>query len=306
MPQQDERLRGVLCAISAFTWWGLTPLYFNAIDYISVSEVLASRVIWTVLLLSALIAVMGRLASFKEILRNRKLFALLVFNGVILCSNWWVFTWAVTHDQILETSLGYFINPLFSVFLGVIFLRERLRTGQKLAVLLAIIGVAYMVVDHGRLPWVSLFLPVTFGFYGFVRKQIAVDPISGLLTEMLIVLPFALGYAIMLAQNGTGHFGPGHGIDSGLLILVGPLTIFPLVMFAAGARRINLSTLGFIQYLAPSLNVILAVFVFHEEFGHTQLVTFSFIWCSLAIFTFEGVRFNRLGSQRREITEFAE
>lgn len=306
MPQHDERLRGVLCAASAFIWWGLTPIYFNAIDYISVMEVLASRIVWTVIFLLALIVCLGRLESFREILRNPKIFALLALNGAILSLNWWVFTWAVTHNQILETSLGYFINPLFSVLLGVLFLRERLRPGQQLAVLLAAIGVLYIVIDHGRLPWVSLCLPVTFGFYGFVRKQLAVDPLSGLLTEMLVILPIGIGYTVMLAQNGTGHFGLGHGIDSALLILVGPLTIFPLTMFAAGARRINLSTIGFLQYLAPSLNFILAVFIYREEFGHAQMVTFFFIWCSLAIFTFEGVRFNRLGSQRPEITGLAE
>ncbi len=297
---------GVLFALSAFAFWGITPLYYRPIDHIGAGEILAHRILWTVVLIPILLIVLRRFGSFGAALKSRRTVGLLCLSGAMIVGNWFIFVWAVTHGQVLETSLGYFINPLFSIFLGVLFLGERLRPAQQLALVLAAVGVMYLVIDHGSLPWVAIALPLLFGLYGLIRKHVNVDPLSGLWIETLTVVPFALVYVAYLFSNGEAHFGGGHAQDTTLLLLGGPVTIFPLTMFAAAARRIDLSTLGFTQYVAPSLTFLLAIFFFHEGFGRTQLITFSFIWVSLAIFALDGLRFNRVGARQAEIAEVVE
>ena len=297
---------GVLFAIAAFAFWGMTPLYYRPIDHIGAAEILAHRVIWTVVLIPLLLIAFGQIGRLGSAFTSRRTIGLLCLSGALIVGNWFIFVWAVTHGRVLETSLGYFINPLFIVLLGVVFLRERLRSAQKLAVLLAFIGVMYLVLDHGSLPWVALALPLLFGLYGLMRKKINVDPLSGLWVEMLAVTPIAVAYLAYLWLNGDSHFGGAQGMDSLLLLLAGPVTIFPLTMFASAARRINLSTVGIVQYLAPSLTFLLAVFYFHEGFGRTQLITFALIWVSLAIFALDGLRFSRFSARQTEITGVVE
>lgn len=301
MHNPQRSTQGVIFAVYAFSFWGLTPLYYRQIDHIGAAEILSHRIIWTVVLIPVLLIASRQFGRFISLLKSPRTIGLLCVSGGLIVGNWSVFVWAVTHGRVLETSLGYFINPLFSVLLGVLFLRERLRPAQQVAVFLAAIGVLYLVLDHGSLPWVALALPVLFGLYGLMRKQIDVDPLSGLWIETAAVFPFAFVYAVSLWRNGEAHFGGAHAMDSALLLLGGPVTIFPLTMFAAAARRINLSTIAFLQYLAPSLTFLLAVFVFNEAFGRTQLITFSFIWLSLAIFTLDGVRFSRMGGRPSEM-----
>ena len=301
MHNPERSTQGVIFAVSAFSFWGLTPLYYRPIDHVGAAEILAHRIIWTVVLIPVLLIASRQLGRFISLLKSPRTIGLLCVSGGMIVTNWFIFVWAVTHGRVLETSLGYFINPLFSVLLGVLFLRERLRPAQQAAVFLAAIGVLYMLLDHGSLPWVALALPLLFGLYGLMRKHIDVDPLSGLWVETAAVAPFAFLYAASLWRSGEAHFGGAHAMDSALLILGGPVTIFPLTMFAAATRRVNLSTIAFMQYLAPSLTFLLAVFFFHEAFGRTQLITFSFIWLSLAIFTLDGLRFSRQSGRPAEI-----
>lgn len=294
---QNQKREGILFSLGAFTVWGLNPLFFRLIADVSTPEILVHRIVWMMILLPVIIAVMGERGAIKALLARPKTIGLLVLTAGMISINWLVFTWAVTHDHVLETSMGYFINPLFNVLMGVVILRERLRTMQVVSVLLAATGVGYMVFMHGSLPWVAIVLPLTFGLYGLLRKLIVIDAFTGLLTEGLVLLPFALMYGLYLASQGTSHFINDSWSMKGLLMLGGPITIIPLCMFAAGTKRIPFSLVGILQYLAPTLTFILAIFVFHEPFDQVKLVTFVFIWLSLIVFTAEGLYVSRKTSQ---------
>ena len=277
-------------ALAAFSFWGIVPIYFRFLDHVAPLEIVAHRVIWTVGLLIVLLTLTGQATRFVALLRPNKRILLLTASALLISSNWLVFVWAVSHERVLETSLGYFINPLVNVLLGTVFLGERLRRMQQVAVALATAGVVYLVIDLGALPWVSLMLPVLFGLYGLIRKQVEVESLHGLLIEMLVLFPFMGMYLGYLLFNDRGSFLTVNSNTDALLLLTGPFTVFPLGCFAAGARRITLSTLGFIQYLAPTLTFLVAVFLFQEPFLRAQLIAFSCIWISLAIFSVDGYR----------------
>lgn len=291
---RNESKKGVLFALAAFSFWGVVPIYFRFLAHVSPLEIIAHRVIWTVLLLGVLLTLAGQAKRFLALLRPEKRILLLTTSALLLTMNWLVFVWAVSQERILETSLGYFINPLVNVLLGMVFLGERLRRMQQIAVALAAAGVLYLVIDHGALPWISLVLPISFGLYGFIRKQVDVESLHGLLIEMLVLFPFAGMYLGYLLLSGGGSFLTVNLNTDALLLLAGPFTVIPLGCFAAGARRITLSTLGFIQYLAPTLTFFVAVFLYQEPFSGAQLVTFSCIWISLAIFSVDGYRASRM------------
>ena len=220
---------------------------------------------------------------------------------MLVSSNWLVFIWAIQQDRILEASLGYYINPLVNVVLGMVFLSERLSRWQGVAVLLAAIGVGVMIVGVGTLPWVALSLALTFGFYALVRKKAKVDPLIGLLVETLLLLPAAAGYLIWLSSAGTGVFGPQDWAMSAMLIASGLVTGTPLVLFMYGAQRLNLSTIGLMQYLAPTIHFLLALLVFGEAFTLTHLITFLFIWSGLALYSWDA-----MARYRRELGQAAE
>ena len=290
---RNESKKGVLFALAAFSFWGIVPIYFRFLDHVSPLEIVAHRVVWTVFLLIVLLTLTGQTKRFMALLRPGKRTVLLTASALLISSNWMVFVWAVSHERILETSLGYFINPLVNVLLGTVFLGERLRRMQQVAVALATAGVAYLIIDLGALPWVSLVLPVSFGLYGFIRKQVEVESLHGLLIEMLVLFPFAGMYLGYLLFKERGSFLMVDSNTDALLLLTGPFTVFPLGCFAAGARRITLSTLGFVQYLAPTLTFFVAVFLYREPFLRAQLIAFSCIWVSLAIFSVDGYRATR-------------
>jgi chloramphenicol-sensitive protein RarD len=287
---QRERRRGGLAAASAFLVWGLVPIYFKALSGVSAGEVVAQRVLWSVLLLAALLAA-TRNASGWQALRVAPRRALgLLASALCITINWAVFVWAVNDGRVLETSLGYYINPLATLLLGIAFLRERLKGVQWLAVALAAAGVGNQVWQLGQVPWVSLALAGSFALYTLLRKQIAIDAMSGLFIETLFMAPLAAGYLLLLAgkaQLGFGHLG--WKIDV-LLALAGVITALPLVLFAYGARRLRLATMGFIQYIAPSMTFLLAIFVFGEPFGGAQLASFAFIWAGLAVYSLDAWR----------------
>lgn len=295
IPNQTNR--GMAFALTAFTIWGLNPLYFRAIRVVPAAEIIAHRILWMLAILLTVAFLTRKLPILKGYLLNKRIFGLMIITSFMICTNWLVFTWAVTHDRVIHTSMGYFINPLCNVFLGMVFLRERLRIGQTLSVLLAGSGVLYMIVQHGALPWIAIVLPVSFGIYGLMRKRIEIDSFNGLLMESIILTPFALGYLVYLGGQNNIVF-LNEGLDLKLLIMLcGPITIAPLMCFASGVKRIKYSTIGILQYMGPSLTFLLGVFAFGEPFDSVQMVTFGCIWASLVIFTIEGILNGRRISQ---------
>ncbi len=306
MSSDEENTRGIIYGVVAYSFWGLIPAYYKILGGIDSAEIVAHRALWSAVLGVLLLVLIRRLPDFLRVWRTPRLLGLLFVGCILISSNWLVFLWAVIHNQMIETSMGYFVNPLFSVLLGVFLLRERLRPGQIAAIALAAAGVIYMVAAHGTVPWVSVFLPITFGLYGFIRRFTVVDALSGITVETTFMFPFALGYVIWLGARGEGHFGPGAGMNSLYLLGVGPITLLPLALFGAAARRVRLTTLGVLQYLSPTLTFLLGLFVYHESFDRVKLVAFCCIWASLLIYTVEGVRFSRLGAPRAQTSPLPE
>lgn len=276
---------GAGLAAAAYALWGLFPVYFKAVAGVPAVEVLAHRVVWSVVVLAALIAVVGGWAKVRRILASRRVLATLTASALLLSLNWGVFIWAVAKGRVLECSLGYFINPLVSVVLAIVVLGERLRALQWLAVGLAALGVAHQVVRVGGVPWVALTLALSFGLYGLIRKLAPADALTGLFVETASLTPVALVYLLWLAANGEGAFGHAGLVVDGLLILAGPVTALPLLLFVAGARRIELVTAGLLQYIAPTGHFLLAVLAYGEPFTTTHLITFAAIWLALALYT---------------------
>jgi chloramphenicol-sensitive protein RarD len=278
---------GVLLAAAAYGLWGFFPIYFKALKEVPAFQVLAHRITWAFLFLVIVVTLRGEWKELRHLWQPRVGLAYLGA-GILLAINWLTYVWGVASGYIVETSLGYFINPLVSVLLGVVFLRERLRPLQWLPVGLAALGVGYLTLEYGRLPWLALTLAFSFGFYGLLKKLAPLNALQGLTLETGSVFLPALVYLLYLEAAGQGAFGHGPAWQTWLLALTGPVTAVPLLLFAGGARRVPLSTLGILQYIAPSLQFLLGVFVYHEPFGPAQLVGFSVIWLALAIFSVEG------------------
>lgn len=273
---------GIAAALAAYTLWGLVPVFFKQLATVPALEIIAHRVLWSLLLLAGLLAVRGRLGAAWAAAQNPRILARVALASALLTINWLVFVWAVNVNRVLETSLGYFITPLVSVVLAVVVLHERLRPRQWAAVLLALIGVALEGWRSGGLPWVSLVLAGSFGLYGLLRKQLPLDAANGLLLETACAAPVAALYLLWLGS--AGQFGNAMTIDA-LLIASGAVTAIPLLLFAVGARRLPLVTLGFLQYIAPSLTFLLAIFYYDEPMNLPRLLAFAAIWAGLAIYS---------------------
>jgi len=292
--------QGMFAALAAFVTWGLAPLYFRALGSVPPFEIVAHRVLWSALFLAGLLAAVsstGGYARVRAALAQPRLLALLTLTALLTSSNWLVFIWAIDAGRLLEASLGYFINPLVSVALGALFLGERLRPLQAVAVAIACAGVGWRVWQLGSLPWIPLFLAGTFGLYGLLRKRAPVDAVGGLFIETLVVAPLALGWLLWLHMHESLAFGSGAATDW-LLPLTGVITAVPLMLFAVGARRLPLATVGFLQYIAPSLNFLVAVLLFREPFDTAQLVGFALIWFALAVYSFDLLRAARRPAPR--------
>ena len=281
---------GIAFAVAAYGFWGFNPIYFKAVAEVPTLEVVAHRTLWTVLLLALLLTLSRRWPAVAEAIKDRRTLLLLGFSTLVISANWLIYIWAIYVERVLETSLGYYINPLVSVLLGVVVLGERLAPLQALAVALAVVGVLNLAIGAGGLPWVAISLALTFGLYGLIRKTARVGAAEGLLVETSLILPFALGYLIYLAAVGAGSFAVVDLETDLLLIASGPVTMLPLVWFAAAARRLPLSLVGFFQYIAPTGHFLLAVFVFGEPFTRTHLITFLLIWTAVALFVWETLR----------------
>jgi chloramphenicol-sensitive protein RarD len=281
---------GVLSSAGAFFVWGMVPLYFRALRSVSAFEIIAHRVLWSVLFLVLLLALTRGFAQVRAVLSQPRLVARLALTAVLIASNWLTFVWAVNAGRILDTSLGYFITPQVNVLLGFLFLHERLRRLQRLAVLLAVAGVLNQIWLLGQLPWISLLLALTFGSYGLFRKQIPVDAVTGLLVETLVVTPFALAFLIQLQRSGGLGFAHQSRATDLLLAGLGVVTAIPLLLFAAGARRLRLATVGFLQYLAPTMTFLLAVLVYGESLGFARVLTFLLIWTGIVVYAVDSLR----------------
>lgn len=280
---------GLLAGVGAFLIWGLAPIYFKWLDGIAPPEILAHRSIWALVLALVILALMGGLREFLATLRDRRKMATLALSMLLIGSNWLVFIWAIANNHLLDASLGYYINPLLSVLLGVLVLGERLRPLQWLAVGLAALGIGWYLLQFGRLPLVALFLAGTFALYGLVRKRAPVDSLTGLAVETLYLLPLALLYLLWSSSPSSNLFNNSWQLN-GLLLVAGPVTLMPLLLFTIAARRLNLSTVGFLQYLAPTLQLLVATLLFHEPFDRAKLLTFVCVWIGLALYSLDALR----------------
>lgn len=284
-----EERSGLVAGIAAFTTWGLVPVYWKLLKIVPATEILAHRFVWTTAFLILLLSWQQRWPEVRQAARSRRTLRYCLTSGAMIAINWFFFIWAVNIGRVIETSLGYFMTPLVNVLLGAIFLRERLTRLQFASVLLATVGVLNLTIGYGRFPWVAIVLCVTFGSYGLLRKKSGTRPIPGLFFETIILTPLALAYLAILQRNGTLIFGPPKVSLSLLLIISGVVTSLPLVWFGHAARHLRLTTIGFLQYLAPSCTFFLGVFLYHETFTRAHLVTFTLIWIALVLFTMEAV-----------------
>jgi chloramphenicol-sensitive protein RarD len=283
--QTPNLRRGYMLGLSAYIIWGLFPIYFKAIASIPALEIIIHRVLWSALFGSLLLLVWKHPNWWRELRDNPQRLAVLAFSGSLIAANWMVYVWAVNNGRMLEASLGYYINPLINVLLGMLLLGERLRRMQWVAVALAATGVAQQVWHVGSLPWVSLVLPLTFGFYGLIRKKAPVAALPGLVVETWMLVPLAIGWLLM--HPAAMSVEPAFWTTSEALWLAaaGPVTLVPLVCFNAAARHLPFTTLGFLQYLAPTLVLLLAVSFYDEHLSTSTLITFAFIWAGLAIYS---------------------
>jgi len=282
--QAAGRRAGLFYALAAYFAWGFLPVYFRALSPVPPLEILAHRVLWSVALLALLVTLLRRWGEVARPLASGRGRLVLVATTSLISVNWLVYIWAVHAGRVLEASLGYFVNPLVNVLLGVLFLKEPLSRRQKLSVAIASAGVAVLVVSAGRLPWVALVLALSFGTYGLLRKKERIDAVGGLFLETALVAPLAALWLLHLSRSGEGHFGEGPRTTV-LLAAAGVITALPLIWFALGVQRLRLSTIGLLQYIAPSLQFSIAVFLFRERFTAAHGAAFVCIWGSLALYT---------------------
>ena len=273
---------GYILGLSAYIIWGLFPIYFKLLASVPAAEIIVNRVLWSALFGSLLLLVWKHPGWWQELRDNPKRLAVLTVSGLLIAANWLTYVWAVNNDRMLEASLGYYINPLVNVLLG-----ERLRRLQWVAVGLAAVGVAQQVWQVGSLPWVSLALALTFGFYGLIRKQAPVKALPGLVVETWILVPIAIGWLLMHPEANSAHAEFWASSEAWLLVAAGPATLIPLVCFNAAARHLPYTTLGFMQYLAPTIVLILAVTLYGEHLSESTLIAFMFIWAGLLVYSID-------------------
>ncbi|GEJ59076.1 EamA family transporter RarD [Anaeromyxobacter diazotrophicus] len=292
-PDPSHRARrGFAAALAAYVAWGLFPLYFKSIRSVPPLEILSHRVVWSMVLLAGLVTWQRRWRELGTVFAGGRL-PIYLASTTLISANWLIYIWAVNTGHVLEASLGYFVNPLVNVLLGVIFLREHLTRRQGAAVALAAVGVLALALRLGAFPWLSLALAATFGLYGLVRKKARIDAVVGLLVETALLAPLALAYLLALAGRGAGAFGTGGAAVTCLLAAAGVVTAVPLIWFAIGMKALRLSTMGLIQYITPTSQFLLAVALYREPFTAAHALAFGCIWVSLALYTYEALRGKR-------------
>lgn len=293
---RDTSTTGFIFGLGAYLTWGFLPVFLKTLKSVPAPEVLAHRVLWSLLAVALVVVIARRGQAVRHALRAPRIVAALALTALLIGVNWLIYIWAVNSGRVLETSLGYFINPLLNVALGVMVLGERLKRIQLAAVLLATLGVVILAVAQGALPWISLALAISFGLYGLFRKMAPVDPLTGLLVETALLAPVGLAYLAYLDMEGAASFGDVRHIDA-LLILSGAVTAAPLLLFAAAGKRLRLATLGLLQYIAPTIQFLLAVLLYREPLSSAHLVTFACIWSGLALYAADSFRTARRAQQ---------
>ncbi|ALO33332.1 chloramphenical resistance permease RarD [Colwellia sp. MT41] len=288
--EANSSRNGALSALSAYLLWGFAPIYFKLLNEIEPGEILMHRVIWSALFLLVMIVVMKKWSQLVTVFRQPKILLLLSLSASFLAVNWFLFIWAINNNHLLDASLGYYINPLFNVVLGMIFFHERLRRNQLIAVGLALTGVLVQLVALGTLPMISLALATTFAIYGLIRKKLPVNSFIGLFIESLLMLPIALIYWFFFVESSTSNMALNSSSLNFTLIMAGLVTTAPLLLFTIAAKRLTLSSLGFFQYLGPSIMFLLATFYYQETMKSAELITFIFIWAALALYTLDSLR----------------
>ncbi len=290
VPSQNvDTPKGLALAVTAYVLWGFLPLYMKALDHLGPFEVVAHRVIWSVPVAGLLLVALGRTRDLKAALGNPKMLGMAAVTAALISINWAIYVWAISTGHALDAALGYYINPLFSIALGALLLRESLTRTQLLAIGLAALGVVVLVLEAGRLPWAALSLMVTWGFYAFFKRSLPIGPNQGFLLEVLILLIPALVYVTWLGVQGSGHFGVRLS-DTLLLSCAGVVTAVPLLVYANGAKLVRLSTMGILQYIAPTMIFITAVTVFGEQIDRGRMIAFPLIWSALVVYSIPMIR----------------
>jgi chloramphenicol-sensitive protein RarD len=294
-----EHRKGVAFGVAAYVMWGAFPLYWPLLEPAGAFEILAHRLVWSSIVMAALVVGFSRTAQLRRLVRTPRTFGLLALAGVAVSINWTGYIWGVNNGYVVETSLGYFINPLVTVLMGVLVLRERMRPAQWVAVGIGFVAVLVLAIDYGRPPWIALLLAFSFGTYGLLKKTANAGAIESLALETAVVAPIALVYVVWLGATGAGHFtseGIGH---TALFVSAGLVTAVPLICFGAAAVRVPLVVLGLLQYLAPILQFALGVLHFHEDMPTGRWIGFGLVWIALVVFTYEAIRYRR--SQLRDL-----
>lgn len=296
----EQQKVGVLFALAAFIMWGLAPIYFKQLQYIAPQEILSQRIVWSVIFLLLVVVFSRQLYKVIAIIKEPKQLALLTASACLLGTNWGVFIWAINNNHMLEASLGYYVNPLINVVMGYLFLSERLRKRQAIAVVLALTGVVIQIISFGSIPYIALLLAVSFACYGLLHKRTHIESIPGLTIEAFVLFPIAVCYWFLMEPSGTSNYS-FNSIQTNLyLISSGIVTTLPLLCFTAAAKRLQYTTIGFIQYIGPSLMFVLAVQFYDETLELKDFITFGFIWLGLIVFSWDSLRhsqkFKRLNS----------
>ncbi len=298
VPSQNVDTReGFIIALTTYFLWGFLPFYMKAVAHIPAAEVVAHRIVWSVPIAGAIILLSGKMTEIRRALASPRTVALAALTASIITVNWGIYVWSIAAGRALESALGYYINPLFSIFLAAVILGEKLARLQIAAVLLAAVAVAFLTLETGNLPWVSVGLTISWGFYALFKKTLAVGATEGFFLEVLLLCLPAAGYILWLESQGSGHFMETGASDTALLLFAGVVTAIPLIMYAHGAKLLRLSTIGIMQYIAPTMIFIIAVFIFGEPFGWYRMVAFVLIWTALALYSFSLFR-NRGGRGR--------
>ena len=286
--KQDRTKTGLLSALVTYSFWGVLPVYFKIVDAVPSMEVFAHRVLWSVPFGLIVILIRKQWHEIKRAAINPNVLKFLFFSALLISTNWYLYIVAVQTNEILQASLGYYINPLLYVLVGVTFLNERLRTLQLIAIFIAAIGVLILTLSTGKFPWIAASLAITFTAYGVIRKNVDVGAMPGLFIETIFILPFAIGYFYFLANNGTLFFGSDHLLGSFFLILAGPFTVFPLLFFAIAAKRLRLTTIGMMQFLSPTMQFVVAL-IYGEALSQASFICFICIWIAIIVFVYDAI-----------------
>jgi len=285
----DSNRQGVILGVATYMFWGISPIYFKLVDKVTLLEVLSHRILWSLMLLCLIVTISRNWKLLGPLLPHIKT---LLLTSLLIAINWLIFIWAISNGQMIETSLGYFISPLVSVLLGLIFLSERLRMWQWCSISLALVGVSVQLVAYAQIPWIAVSLALSFGFYGLLKKQLNLSGVISLMVETAVLAPVALGYLLFLHQDQKLVFLNQSMQMDLLLMSAGIVTTLPLVGFAAAVVRLSLTSIGLLQYIAPTITLVIAVVIYHEPFDSVQLISFSCIWIALAIFSLESYSFH--------------